>query len=294
MKHVFIVNPVAGKGKALAYMEEIKPLLEGKVNYRIEMTQGKGHATVLAKAYTSQEDCIIYAVGGDGTINEVVNGMVGSGSKLAIVPAGSGNDFIRTIYPKCSHEELIYKLLRGRQETVDLVKLNNLYFLNIASVGIDAEVAYNASAFKKMKYIKGEFAYIASLVKTLFSYKVNDLKVRIDGHEACEKKVLLLAVANGKYYGGGIPIAPSAVVNDAKVNVYIVGELKFGRILRLIPRLFKAQHERAKDVTIYQATQIHIESKASFKLNIDGEIIQTTQVDMEVIPQGLQVIVPAS
>lgn len=294
MKHLFIVNPVAGKGKALAYMEAIKPLLEGKINYRIEITRGKGHATEIVKRYTSKENYIVYAVGGDGTINEVVNGMVGTGSALAIVPAGSGNDFIRTIYPKYDHEELLYRLLKGKTENVDLVKINNKYFLNIASVGLDAEVVYNATMFKKIKYIKGDLAYVMSIFKTLWRHKSNQLQVKLDGKIACDKKVLLIAVANGKYYGGGIPIAPSAVVNDAKAHIYMVKELKLRKILGLIPKLFKAKHESEPDVEVYKASQIHIRSHECFKVNIDGEILETNEVAMEVIPEGLQVIIPAS
>lgn len=292
MKHLFIVNPVAGKGKALAYMEAIKPLLEGKVQYKIEITKGQGHATELVRRYTSEADYIVYAVGGDGTINEVVNGMVGSKSALAIVPAGSGNDFIRTIYPKYPQEELLYRLLRGTVEQVDLVKVNDRYFLNIASVGIDAEVAYNVASFKKIKYIKGELAYILSILKTLWGYKSNQLKVALDGKEKCDKKILLLAVANGKYYGGGIQIAPSANVKDAKAHVYMVKELKLGRILRIIPKLFKAQHESEIDVEIYEANQVQIESKEAFRVNIDGEIIEAKMIQMQVLPEALQVIIP--
>ncbi|MGL5676680.1 MAG: diacylglycerol/lipid kinase family protein [Cellulosilyticaceae bacterium] len=294
MKHLFIVNPVAGKGKALVYMEAIKPLLEGKVDYRIEMTKGRGHATELVKAYTSKDDYIVYAVGGDGTINEVVNGMIGTSSALAIVPAGSGNDFIRTIYPKCNYEELLYKLLKGKRESVDLVRMNDKYFLNIASIGIDAEVVYNATAFKKLKYIKGDLAYVMSIFKTLWFYKTSRLKIALDGQETCDTHILLLAIANGKYYGGGIQIAPSAQVDDAKAHIYMVEQLKLRKILGLIPKLFKAKHEGATEVKVYKAQHVHVKSNDVFKLNMDGEIIETTEVEMEVLPEALQIIVPAS
>lgn len=293
MKHLFVVNPAAGKGEALQYVEQIKPLLEGRVDYKIEITKFEGEATNIVKKYTEQEECIVYAVGGDGTINEVVNGMVGSNSTLAIVPAGSGNDFIRTIYPGYDKENLLSKLLRGKKESIDLVQINGKYFLNIASVGIDAEVVFNATQFKKIKYIKGDFAYIMSIFKTLFNHRSNRLKVQIDGKETCNKEVLLLAVANGKFYGGGIPIAPNASVNDARADIYLVKDLKLLKILWVLPKLFRAKHHEIKELETYRARAIKIESDNLFKLNIDGEIVLTNQVEMQVIPQAIQVVIPA-
>lgn len=293
MKHLFIVNPVAGKGKGSAYIETIKAIMAGRTDYSIEITKEKGHATQIARDYTSKEDYIVYAIGGDGTINEVVNGMVGSKSTLAIIPAGSGNDFIRTIYPRYEQKTLIHKLLEGKVIPVDLMKINQKYFLNIASVGIDAEVAFHAEGFKKMKFIKGELAYIISIFTTLFTYKSHRLKVILDGEEACNHRVLLLAVANGRFYGGGIQIAPSAKINDAKVDICMVKELKLLKIFPLIPKLFKARHEESVDVEVYRAQQVEIESEDSFRVNIDGEIVQANKVTMQVMANALQVVVPA-
>lgn len=293
MKHLFIVNPVAGKGQGMAYIEAIKPLLEGKVDYCIEVTKQEGHATEIARSYTQREACIVYAVGGDGTINEVVNGMVGSGSALAIVPAGSGNDFIRTIYPKCGDDDLINRLLKGKLESVDLVQINSKYFLNIASVGIDAEVVFNATQFKKIKYIKGDMAYIISIFKTLLNHKSRKLRVSIDGKITCDQKILLATIANGKFYGGGIPIAPDAIVNDARADIYLVEDLSLFKILWVLPKLFRAKHHEIKEVRIYRGQEVVIECDQLFKLNIDGEIVTTNQVEMKVVPHALQVVVPA-
>ncbi|MGL4738971.1 MAG: diacylglycerol/lipid kinase family protein [Cellulosilyticaceae bacterium] len=293
MKHLFIVNPVAGKGEGMAYIEAIKPLLEERVDYCIEITTKEGHATEIARAYTQREECIVYAVGGDGTINEVVNGMVGSSSALAIVPAGSGNDFIRTIYPKYQGNDLIKRLLEGKAEAIDLVQINDRYFLNIASVGIDAEVVFNATQFKKMKYIKGDMAYIISIFKTLLNHKSRKLRVSIDGKVACDEKILLATIANGKFYGGGIPIAPDAMVNDARADIYLVEDLSLLKILCVLPKLFKAKHHDIKEVRIYRAGEVMIESEQSFRLNVDGEIVTTNQVAMKVVPQALQVVMPA-
>lgn len=294
MKHLFIVNPVAGKGRGSVYVEVIKGIMGNQKDYIIEVTKHSGHATQIAKQYTSKEDYIVYAVGGDGTINEVVNGMVGSKSILAIVPTGSGNDFIRTIYPPYSQKTLIHRLLEGKTISVDLMQINHKYFLNIASVGLDAEIAFHASAFKKIKFIKGEVAYILSLFRTLLTYKSQRLKVSLDGEEVCNKKILLLAMANGRFYGGGIQIAPRAKIDDAKVDICMVRELKLSKILPLILKLFKAQHEAADEVEVYRARHMKIEGIDHFRVNIDGEIIEADQVTMEVVEKAIQVMIPAS
>lgn len=293
MKHLFIINPVAGKGKGIEFIKEIETLLEGKADYHIEITKQRGDATQIARRYTSEGEYIVYAVGGDGTINEVVNGMAGSSSALAIVPTGSGNDFIRTLYPKCAKEDLLHKLLEGQRECIDLVKADEKYFLNIASVGIDAEIVFNAEPIKKIKYIKEDMAYIISIFKTLFKHKSKQFKVMLDGKENCHKKILLLAVANGRFYGGGIPIAPHAQLDDAKIDICLVRDLKLGKILTIIPKLFKARHEEDKAIEVYKVKKIEIESDEIFRLNIDGEILQTNKVKMEIIPQAIQIVVPA-
>ena len=158
MKALFIINPVAGKGKSEEIIRSFEPMIKGKLPYHIELTQNKGEATEIVKRYTSEDDYIVFAVGGDGTVNEVVNGMVGSNSTLAILPTGSGNDFVRSIYDKYTIEELLSDLLDGYDEPIDLIRIDEKYFLNISSVGLDAEVVYNANQYKKIKFIKKDLA----------------------------------------------------------------------------------------------------------------------------------------
>lgn len=292
MKHIFIVNPVAGKGKGMKYIEKVRPLLDEKLDYIIVETKGKGHATELANLYAAREECIIYAVGGDGTINEVMNGIVGTSSKLAIVPTGSGNDFIRGVYPKYKIERLLEGLIKGKASYVDIGRINEKYFLNVASVGLDAEIAKNVVYFKKLKFIGGSLAYLLSIAKTLLGYECNLIKIKLDGEEIWTDKSLLLAIANGKYYGGGIPIAPSAKVDDGQLNICLVKELGIVHILPIIPKLFLAKHEEAKDVQVFKATSIEVEGDKALNINIDGEIIKERNINIEIIPRGIEIIIP--
>lgn len=293
MKALFVINPVAGKGKGLEFIKAFESMIKEKVDYEMIVTKQEGEATKLVREYTSRADYVVYAVGGDGTINEVVNGLIGSDSKLAIIPTGSGNDFVRSLYPKVSNEELLKALLEGESEAIDLIQADEKYFLNIASVGLDADVVYNAIAFKKYRFIKGDVAYLLSLFKTILGPRGTHIKVTLDGKEACNEKILLLAIANGRFYGGGIPITPHAKLSDAVADVCLIRERRLLKLVPLLPKLFKATHEEAKEVETYHAQQIEIEAAEGCRFNIDGEITKSNKIKMQVIPGALKVIVPA-
>lgn len=293
MKALFIVNPVAGKGKSLEIIKSLESVIGDKIPYKIEITKAKGEATETVKRYTAQEDYIVFAVGGDGTVNEVVNGMVGSESSLAIIPTGSGNDFVRSIYGKYTIQELLVDLLDGNNQKIDIIQIGEKYFLNIASVGLDAEVVYNASQYKKLRFIKGSMAYVISLFKTLFGSRGTYTKVTIDGKVTCNEEILLLAVANGAFYGGGIPMVPTAKVNDAVADVCLIRELRLRKLIKVLPSLFKAKHIEAKEVEVYRAKDIEIEAKDGCRVNIDGEIINARQINMHIIPAGLKMRIPS-
>lgn len=293
MKALFVINPVAGKGKGLDLIRSFEPIIKQKIPYQIEFTKEKGEATEIVKKYTSKEDYIVFAVGGDGTINEVVNGMMGTNSSLAILPTGSGNDFVRSIYEQYTLEDLLVELIEGSNQEIDVIRINEKYFLNITSVGLDAEVVYNASCYKKKKFIKGDTAYVISLIKTVLGPKGTYAKVIIDGKEVCDESILLLAVANGSFYGGGIHMVPSAKVNDGLADICLIRETRLRKLLKLVPGLLKAKHTEAKEVEIYHAKEILIETKNGCKVNIDGEIIPADRVHMQMIPNGIKVRVPS-
>ena len=293
MKALFIINPVAGKGKSEEIIRSFEPMIKGKLPYHIELTKSKGEATEIVKRYTSEEDYIIFAVGGDGTVNEVVNGMVGSDSILAILPTGSGNDFVRSIYDKYTIEELLCDLLDGYDESIDLIRIDEKYFLNISSVGLDAEVVYNANQYKKIKFIKKDLAYVISLFKTILGPKGTRAKVIIDGKQVCDEEILLLAVANGSFYGGGIPMVPTAKINDELADVCLVRETRLRKIAKVLPKVFKAEHIKAKEVELYKAKEVEIEAKEGCRVNIDGEIITSHHLKMNVIPKGIKMRIPS-
>lgn len=234
MKHIFIINPVAGKGKGIEFKEKIEGIFKDlDLEYEIIITEESGYAIKKVRELTSKEKCRVYSIGGDGTLNEVLNGMVGSDSELAVIPAGSGNDFARTLYKDISFDNILQELIYGEEKTIDVAKLNERYYLNISSVGFDANVVNNARKYKKYKFISGPMAYAIGLINSLITFKSMKLKFEVDGKEI-NTEMYLIAVANGKCYGGGISIAPNAEIEDGFLDVYAIRKPKVHRLIRFL------------------------------------------------------------
>ena len=294
MEHLFIINPEAGKGRSLGYIEKIKNYFKNVDEpYYIEVTKYPGHATEIVKSYTALKDYRVYAVGGDGTLNEVLNGIVGTGSVLAVIPCGSGNDFVKSIVEDDNIEDIFLSTLRGKEKYIDLGKINDRYFINISSVGFDSEVVYSANSIKKFKFIPGPTAYILGIIITLFKFKFIKTIITIDGVKL-EKEILLAAIANGRCYGGGVKISPKSDISDGIFDLCIVDKVSKLKIFLLFPRAIKGTHENIKQVNFYKGRNISIVSKKEFVLNIDGELIKEKEVKCELIRNGIKVLFPDS
>ncbi len=207
MTHVFIVNPFAGGGKSLKILNKIKEVCNKEnIDYIVRFTKAPNDATKIAREYENLGG-IIYSVGGDGTMNEVLNGIVGSKNLFGILPAGSGNDFHRVLM---AMDEI--------SPTIDIGKINDRYFINIACIGIDADVANNVTLMKKTKIPPSQI-YNISILYTFFKYKYKNLEFNLNNSQI-KDKFTLLAICNGKYYGGGYKIAPNAELSDGLFDIY--------------------------------------------------------------------------
>ncbi|WP_411678761.1 diacylglycerol/lipid kinase family protein [Clostridium thailandense] len=294
MKHLFIVNPKAGKGKALQLIPHIKNAFKySNEEFIIEVTKGEGHATELVKRYVNKENYRVYAVGGDGTLNEVLNGIANTESCLGVIPSGSGNDFIKSIYKETLAENIIEDTIKGNTKIIDLAKVDDRYFLNISSVGIDAEVVDNAKVFKKYPFISGRAAYIFSAIVTIFTYKYRRIQLIIDDKEITLENTLT-TFANGKYYGGGMKVAPDADLQDGLFDICTVDKLSRIKMFTLFPKLIKGTHRQIEEVCFYKAKKIIVSSKDEITVNIDGEIVKRKDVIFELIPKGINFIIPRS
>lgn len=277
MKHIFIVNPISGKGKTLKAVDRIKKVCEEEnLDYEIYFTEYPKDATKIARKYRFTKN-IIYSVGGDGTLNEVLNGIVGTKNLLGVIPAGSGNDFYKTL-SKIDEEYPV----------IDIGKVNDRYFINIISIGIDAEVANNVSLIKKRKVPTNQI-YNASLIYTFFKYKYKDIELSIDEKEQKKGKCTILTICNGQVYGGGYKIAPSAKLTDGYFDVYYVEKVNKPQLPSLINMLKQGIHEKHNKVHKSQATKIKFKCDKELVCNIDGEIMTAKKFNVKIIPNAITI-----
>jgi YegS/Rv2252/BmrU family lipid kinase len=277
MKKVFIVNPASGNGKSRLIAEEIKSLLDKDGDdYDMYYTTAPREAIDIAQKYNKKkEPHLIYSVGGDGTLFEVVNGIANSNNILGIIPAGTGNDFVKVLN---SDDEITY---------VDLCKMNEYYFINIASVGIDADIALNKERMRTL-HIPRSMQYNASIVDTYFRFKPLHVRAELDDR-VFDQDITILAVCNGRYYGGGFQIAPNASFNDGFFDIYLVDKLSKLQIPGLILKLIKCRHEEDERVHKLSSDKLVIHSDKSLNCNLDGEIFSLKDMQFEITGKKLPI-----
>jgi len=293
MKHFFIVNPAAGKGKTVKNIPEIRNFCESRgYSYEIAVTEYPGHATEIAKEQSSSQTMRIYSVGGDGTLNEVLNGMAGSGSSLAVLPCGSGNDFIRSIVGEKIPGDIIPRTIDGTERLIDYAKVNDKYFINIMSFGFDAQVAYQTNYFKKLPLISGKIAYILGILSTIIKCRNEQMELKTD-NEVLSGRCLLIAAGIGKYYGGGVHALPDAVIDDGIFDICYVEAQSRLRILRLFPKYIKGLHRTISGVHLLRSNKVEIILDKPVPFNRDGEIILADKAVLEMFHKALPFVFPA-
>ena len=295
----FVINPRSGKGDT----EKLIPLIRSHFNSAripIEMyvTTVQGDARRGA-ADASSSYPVIVAVGGDGTVNEVVNGIAGSGCILGMLPVGSGNDFSKTANYPHRLNDCLEVLSKQRSKTIDLgvvatvsnvLQKSSRHFINAAGIGLDAVVANEAG---KISSIRGVAKYSIAASRVLFRYKPG-LSVVTSEQFVSEGKHLLISVGNGKCSGGGFYLTPDALLDDGLFDVCLAKDLSTVEILKILPFVFSGKHGRFKNVSIRRTTKLTARSESDLVAHVDGEILglNLREVSVELIPGAIRVIVP--
>lgn len=269
MKHIFIVNPVSGAGKGEKIGKNIERVApELGLDFDIHYTTGAKDATEIARKY-KREKGIIYSVGGDGTLLEVLNGMINSKNMLAVIPAGSGNDFYRSI-----------EGIDDMSFPVDVGQVNDLYFLNCCSIGIDAEIGHNAGLMKE-KHIPRKQIYNASIIYTFVKYRFKEIEFTLNNTKKTGEYTLV-TVMNGKAYGGGFNMAPNASINDGLFDIYFADRVSKASIPGLLLKVIKGTHENSPHVHKRMADKIKIKTKEKVIAGADGETIYDDEFDIRI------------
>lgn len=277
-KFIFIINPLSGRGKALALRESIEKVCEKRQrDYEIIFTKAPHDATTIAKSYR-RDDVVLFSVGGDGTLNEVINGVADgvlkARSQVSVIPGGSGNDFYKTL-----------KLRDEEEFLCDVGKINDRYFINVASVGLDSEIGENAILMKRYKWLLKSQIYTASVFYTLAKAQDHNYKIKIDKSDEMRGKKTMITIANGRYYGGKYMIAPNAELDDGRFDVYVVQEMPRISKLGLLLKLIRNKHEDSSKVRLYKTKRLTIESDNIITAGIDGESFQDKKFKIEIYPQ---------
>ena len=285
MKYAFIVNPIAGSGRAQKAVQVIEnEMRQRSLAYGVMLTEHPGHGTELARKAIAMEDCCcVIAVGGDGTAYEVACGLMGSSMPMGIIPAGTGNDFIKTIgVPKDVRLALDF-ILSSQARPVDVGQLNDRLFINVSGTGFDVKVLECMEDAKKV--VHGIWPHLIGIVRAIFSYRPVHVTWTVDGI-AQEADVLLCAVANGRYIGGGIPICLEAQPDDGLLDLIVVENKPRWMLPFYLPGLLMGRvlkfpfttHQRCREVTM---------SAPGMHLNIDGEVQIVDEVRFSVLPGHL-------
>ena len=277
MKHIFLINTFSLKEKTNKIKRIIEEVCkEENIDFKIEINSKEKSTEDILEKYQKTK-YIILPVGGDGTINRVLNKIVGTNNILGYIPTGTGNDFHR------SNKEL----LEPGTHTIDLIKINNKYFINVACFGIDAEIG-NHSDIIHSKWIPKKQRYNASLIKHFMTYKPRKMKIKIAGKEI-EKEFTTVIVCNARYYGGGYKVGPFSSLQDGLMEVYLVEKTNRINMLGLIAGIKYAFHEKSNKVEKIQTKSLSIISEEEIEANIDGELLKNNHFDINIIPKGIKI-----
>lgn len=296
MKNYFIVNPVSGKNEALKVVKNLLKNADSDFNYEIIVTEFEHHATRIAKTIAERgEGCRIFACGGDGTLFDVVNGVVGyENVEVGVIPCGSGNDYVKT-FAKAEDFLSPDNFCEGVSVPVDLIKFEDKYCINIASIGMDAFVVKQKNDMKKLSEFNGELAYIVSVFITFIKNMGGRFKVTVDDKDVYDRDFLFVVAANGRYYGGSFNPTPNACVNDGLIDILLLNSVSRFTVIKLLKKYQKGLHINLTDICkIVRGKRIVIESEKEIPVNVDGEIYNSAKITFEMVEKGVKFIVPKS
>ena len=299
IKTVFLVNPAAENGAAgrrwpeLAH-EAASLGLQGETRF----SERPGHLTELAREAAADADLLV-AVGGDGTVNEVVNGIAGLDVELALIPRGTGGDFVRTFGIPGKLDRAVEVALRGRTRAIDLGRGRyrswagedeDSYFANIASAGMSGAIAKRTN--ETSKALGGKVSYAWATVAVFSRWRSDEVRVRVDGTEQAGRMHDVI-VANGRYLGGGMKMVPEAEPDDGLLDVLLIGDLTKRDLLLTMPKTYRGKHLPHPKATLLRGTTVEIDAPEPLPVELDGEQPGTTPVCFEIVPRALRLRVPA-
>ncbi len=296
MKHVFILNPKAGKYNVEQLKSKINEVFR-EYDYVIEVTKKAKDATRIARAYAqSGLDLCLYACGGDGTVHEVVNGMYEyANAKLAIFPIGTGNDFIKSFLEYKKEDFLTMHLYQNpRFVPCDLLQVDNYVGINTVSFGLDVAIAKNVAHFKTLPLLRGVVPYYLSLLYSMNTSLSHTYTLLLDGQLIAKKDYTFVVAGNGKYYGGGFCPAPNASINDGWMDICLINKVTRKQIIQLSGKYKKGEHTKYPTLaSMHLGKQLQVLCDDKVSVNIDGEVMEMINPTIRLLPSQITLCLPS-
>ncbi len=283
-----IFNPTAGAGRSVKTMRIVEQYLkDNNKDYKVAQTKYPKHATQLARDAIGKGYDGIISVGGDGTLLEIAESIRDTNEILGVVPAGTGNDFRQAIGVPKDTQKALDIILQANSKSIDIGLMDNGdCFLNVVGTGFDVQVLKNTNRVRKV--LTGSAAYYLGIVMSILGYKNIDLEITANG-KTIKRTVLLIVVANGKRFGGGLNVSPDSSVTDGLFNVVIINKVAKWRILGELPKLKRGELEKISCAERFMCSEIKIECDKSQQFDIDGEIFGQTPMAFTVKENALNV-----
>ena len=275
--------------------ERARPVLEAAgAEIELVRTRGHGHATELAEAASRAGWPIVLALGGDGTVHEVANGLLNASdgdctdAALGIVPSGTGNDFAALAGMPRDPVEAARRIVSGTERRVDAGQIDGAWFTNGVGIGLDARVAIEAN---RMRKLRGIVTYLLALGKVLRRFSPPTIRVEVDGEEVMERPMTLVTVGNGGRHGGGFWLCPDARIDDGVLDLCVCDGLTTGRIVRILPKTLWGKHVGESCVHMRTVRRVRITSDAPLPVHADGEILHDDAhaLDIAIAPGRLRI-----
>ena len=299
MKHLFIINPVAGgvNRHIKETEDEIRTAAEDlNVSYEIYVTKAPMDACRKISEEAESVDFLrVYAYGGDGTLNECANGAANrANTAITQYPCGTGNDFLK-MFGQDSVDKFhdLKALITGVVRPLDLIDCNGRYGINICSVGIDARIGTSVHKYSRIPLIGGATGYITALIVNVIKGVTQRFRITA-GDLALDKEITLACACNGRFYGGGFNPVPEAIPDDGILEYLIVEPVSRLKLAQIVGRYSKGQYREFPDIMKHvRGICMEIEGDREFVVNIDGEAIYTSKIQFKVVPNGVNFIFPS-
>ncbi len=289
MSVAIIANPLAGRGRGQKTAQIAKEILAAQnVDFQLLYTEYPGHAIELARQ-ASKNHPVVAALGGDGTIREVLEGTWQSSATLGIIPGGTGNDYARGLGIPREAEQAIKVLLDGQEELLDVGLENDVVFGQMASIGFSVDVLDYVNNHRSGIW-KGSAAFLAGVVATIRQLRSYDVKIRLDD-QVMERRIIALFALNMPYGGGGMLFAPEARYDSGHFHLLYIDDIKKLDLAVTLPKIYSGRHVTHPAVHILTGKEITIEGER-LPILIDGDIFPARPFHSKIIPQAMRVLIP--